>query len=346
MDNSFFIFTDDQEIIIERFHICTWEFNNSKPLIEFGAEISKDSIHEDTLSISIFIPWLTERCEIKDLYEKLKDRENSRFIFNDSIKGDETLDAKTDELGVIHEFLNRDYLCILPIKTKIEAETIYISIDLRSYKEKKKTTNIYFRFLIEPIQKIPMIKNGIGKSTIIYDIKVNEQRNIPSNKVSSLNKKIFSKIKSCFLFNIIPNKYDIVFFENKPLKNIRTLEYDSFKRYLPYDRVRKDDLIVVFNKKKSSELSPSYSFFTIYSKERIGMGQFALAILINIICGFLLFLPSYRKTFVEGNPWEFWKWFTIEIYFAFSIIIFTALYFSWSFWVYIFKKYLTKSKQN
>ena len=83
MDNSFFIFTDDQEIIIERFHICTWEFNNSKPLIEFGAEISKDSIHEDTLSISIFIPWLTERCEIKDLYEKLKDRENSRFIFND-----------------------------------------------------------------------------------------------------------------------------------------------------------------------------------------------------------------------------------------------------------------------
>ena len=346
MDNSFFIFTDDQEIIIERFHICTWEFNNSKPLIEFGAEISKDSIHEDTLSISIFIPWLTERCEIKDLYEKLKDRENSRFIFNDSIKGDEPLDAKTDELGVIHEFLNRDYLCILPIKTKIEAETIYISIDLRSYKEKKKTTNIYFRFLIEPIQKIPMIKNGIGKSTIIYDIKVNEQRNIPSNKVSSLNKKIFSKIKSCFLFNIIPNKYDIVFFENKPLKNIRTLEYDSFKRYLPYDRVRKDDLIVVFNKKKSSELSPSYSFFTIYSKERIGMGQFALAILINIICGLLLFLPSYRKTFVEGNPWEFWKWFTIEIYFAFSIIIFTALYFSWSFWVYIFKKYLTKSKQN
>ena len=256
MENSFFIFTDKEEIVIERFHICTWEFNNSKPLIEFGGEISKDSIHEDTLSISIFIPWLTERCEIKDLYQKLKDRENSRFIFNDSIKGDEPLDAKTDELGVIHEFLNRDYLCILPIKTKIEAETIYISIDLRSYKEKKKTTNIYFRFLIEPIQKIPMIKNGIGKSTIIYDIKVNEQRNIPSNKVSSLNKKIFSKIKSCFLFNIIPNKYDIVFFENKPLKNIRTLEYDSFKRYLPYDRVRKDDLIVVFNKKKNNHKTP------------------------------------------------------------------------------------------
>ena len=127
---------------------------------------------------------------------------------------------------------------------------------------------------------------------------------------------------------------------------IRTLEYDSFKRYLPYDRVKKDDLIVVFNKKESSELSPSYSFFTIYSKERIGMGQFALAILINIICGFLLFLPSYRKTFVEGNPWKFWRWFTIEIYFAFSIIILTTLYFSWSFWIYIFKKYLTKSKQN
>jgi hypothetical protein len=326
MENSFFIFTDKEEIVIERFHICTWEFNNSKPLIEFGAEISKDSIHEDTLSLSIFIPWLTERCEIKDLYEKLKDRENSRFIFNDSIKGDEPLDAKTDELGVIHEFLNRDYLCILPIKTKIEAETIYISIDLRSYKEKKKTTNIYFRFLIEPIQKIPMIKNGIGKSTIIYDIKVNEQRNIPSNKVSSLNKKIFSKIKSCFLFNIIPNKYDIVFFENKPLKNIRTLEYDSFKRYLPYDRVRKDDLIVVFNKKKSSELSPSYSFFTIYSKERIGMGQFAIAILINILCGFLLTLPGYRKDLTKDqNPLMIWEWFTWELYLVLALFIVSLL---------------------
>lgn len=345
MENSFFIFTDDREIIIERFHICTWEFNNSNPLIEFGAEISKNSIQEeDSLSLSILIPWLTEKCKIKDLYQRLKDRENSRFIFNDSIEGDEPLNVTTDELGVIHKFLNRDYLCILPIKTKIETETISISVDLKSYKEKKNPTNIYFRFLIEPIQKIPMIKNGTGKSTIIYDIKVNEQRNIPSNKVSSLSKKKFAKIKNCFLFNIIPNKYDIVFFESKSLKNIRTLEYDSFKRYLPYDRVKKDDLIVVFNKKDSSELSPSYSFFTIYSKERIGMGQFALAILINIICGFLLFLPSYRKTFVEGNPWEFWKWFTIEIYFAISIMILTAFYFSWSFWACIFRKPFSKSK--
>lgn len=52
MENSFFIFTDKEKIEIERFHICTWEFKNSKPLIEFGAEISKNSIPTgDTLSL-------------------------------------------------------------------------------------------------------------------------------------------------------------------------------------------------------------------------------------------------------------------------------------------------------
>ena len=68
MENSFFIFTDKEEIVIERFHICTWEFKDQKPLIEFGAEISKDSIKDkDSLCLSIYIPWFSKSYEIEDL---------------------------------------------------------------------------------------------------------------------------------------------------------------------------------------------------------------------------------------------------------------------------------------
>ena len=333
MENSFFIFTDKEEIEIEieRFHICTWEFKDQKPLIEFGAEISKDSIKDkDSLCLYIYIPWLTDKCKISDLYKNLKERENARFIFNDSIESDVPLDSSTDDVGVIHKFQNKESLCILPIKKTIKSKIISVLIDLKPYKQGCKNIkinpNIYFRFLIKPVEKITMIKKGIGKSTIIYDIKVNERRNISSNEEKNLRDKAFCKIKNCFLFNIIPNEYDVVFFENKSLKNIRALEYESFKKYLLDSRVKKDELIVVFNKKDSVEQSPSYSFFTIYSRERIGTGQFAIAILINIFCGFLLTLPGYRKTLPEEqNPLMIWKWFTWELYLVLALFIVSLL---------------------
>nr|WP_315005771.1 hypothetical protein [uncultured Capnocytophaga sp.] len=332
MENSFFIFTDKEEIVIERFHICTWEFKDQKPLIEFGAEISKNSIPTgDTLSLFFYIPWLTDKCKINDLYENLKDSENSRFIFNDSIVHIDPSDGGKNTSGIIYEFKGRkEKLCILPVTLKKNDKkdndkVISVDLPLNKYNSfTQNTANIYFRFLIEPFKDILAPKPGIGKSTIIYDIKINEQRNIPDDKIDLFEEKKFCTIKTCFLFNIVPNKYDITFFESVYLKNIRTLEYDSFKKYLPDSRVKKDELIVVFLKKNDLE---SYTFFNIFSKERIGMGQFALAILINIICGFLLFLPGYRG---EGNKqisWRLWEWFTTELYIVAVLVLLTGLYF-------------------
>ena len=325
MENSFFIFTDKEKIEIERFHICTWEFKSSKPLIEFGAEISKNSIPTgDTLSLFFYIPWLTDKCKINDLYENLKDSENSRFIFNDSIVHIDPSDGGKNTSGIIYEFKGRkEKLCILPVTLKKNDKVISVDLPLNKYNSfTQNTANIYFRFLIEPFKDILAPKPGIGKSTIIYDIKINEQRNIPDTEV--FKEKRFCTIKTCFLFNIIPNKYDITFFESVYLKNIRTLEYDSFKKYLPDSRVKKDELIVVFLKKNDLE---SYTFFNIFSKERIGMGQFALAILINIICGFLLFLPGYRVEDKKQISWRFWEWFTTELYIVAVLVLITGLYF-------------------
>lgn len=332
MDNSFFIFTEkNKPVQIERFHICTWEFNVDGSLVEFGFEVAKESITSNKLSISVFIPWFTKTCEVMDLFDKLSIAENSRFIFNDSISTTNSLDGGRNKLGVIHKFSDRNELCVIPvIIDKTSDKLITATINLQPYIDynSAEKPNVYFRFWIKPkIPYISMRKKGISKSTIIYDIKVNERRNIPDDKVVFLSEKEFCKIKSCFSFNILPNKYDIVFFDNTSLKNVRTLEFDSFNKYLGDKRVKKDELIVVFNKKQNSE---SFSFFSIYSKERIGPGQFALAILINIVCGVLLFIPAYRKTFKpEISLLKVWGVLPSEVFIALGIAIATLLYFVW-----------------
>ncbi len=339
MDNSFFIFTEKSKtIVIERFHMCTWEFNNDSSLIEFGFEIRTDSIVEDNLTIQLYIPWVSKKCETKDLYEKLSNDENSRFIFNDSIITTKYLKESTNKLGVIYSFSGRNELCVLPATLKISDDKIVsVSINLKNYKDfhHEEKPNIYFRFWIKPESPfISMRKKGISKSTIIYDYKINERRNIPSDKIDYFSDKVFCKIRYCFSFNIIPNKYDIVFFDTGSLKNVRTLEYESFNKYLGDKRVKKDELIVVFNKKEVDEFekkkeAESFSFFSIYSKERIGPGQFALAILINIVCGVLLFIPAYRKTLVsEVSLLKVWAVLPSEIFIALGIAIATLIYFT------------------
>lgn len=332
MENSFFVYTDkDKPVRLERFHVCTWEFNNNSSLVEFGFEISKDSIIEKTLAISLFIPWVKKGCETKDLYEKLSVPENSRFIFNDSVVSTVSLDGGRNKSGVIHKFIGRNELCILPVNIEINSDNlISVILNTQSYLEYQQDSrpNVYFRFWIKPLSPyISMRKKGISKSTIIYDIKINEQRNIPDEKVSYFIDKELCEINNCFSFNIVPNKYDIVFFDNSSLKNVRTLEYDSFNKYLGDKRVKKDELIVVFNKKQDSE---SFSFFSIYSMERIGPGQFALAILINIVCGILLFIPAYRKTFnPEISPLQVWDKLPLEIFLAIGVAMMTLIFFIW-----------------
>jgi hypothetical protein len=96
-------------------------------------------------------------------------------------------------------------------------------------------------------------------------------------------------------------------------------------------RVKKDELIVVFNKKEVKEfekkdVAESFSFFSIYSMERIGVGQFALAILINIVCGVLFFIPSYKRNInTELTLYTI----PTEIFLALGIALITFLYFIW-----------------
>lgn len=293
MDNSYFLFCKSgQELVVERFHICNWEFQNGTTLVEFGCEINSSSITSDSmeLELGLYLPWLDQNCLTKDFYPKLKDSKNTRFIFNDSVHQINNFDGGKGENGVIHEFSNRNKLCILPVKIRESSQSkeIGLSLNLSPCIEfLNDSTNVYFRFAIEPKKHISVRKGLLSKSTIIYDIKLNELRNLPD----SIDATSICLVNTCFCFNIIPNSYDLVFFDNSSLKNVRTLEFDSFNKYLGDSRVKKDELIVVFNKRNAAD---SHSFFSIYSKEKIGISQLTIAVLINLFSGFLLFIPSVR----------------------------------------------------
>jgi hypothetical protein len=335
MNNNYFIFTEnDPRIDLERFHVCTWEFNNGTAIIEFGAEI-KTPVHMqgDSIKLKMNIPWLTSKYKINDLYEKLKDSENSRFIFNDSVTGNQFLDDGQQKNGVIQHFSGRPSLCIMPISYEIDDKNkiIVITVNLKDFRNRQKPspnndTSLYFRFFIEPIiDQLSTRKIGINRTNIIYDIKVNEKRNWPESSQININNINLCKIKSCFSFNIVPNSFDLAFFDSSTLKTVRTLEFNSFKRYMGDRRVKKDELVVVFNKKNDAD---SYAFFSSYKKERIGSGHFALAILANLMCGILLFIPTIRgnKSFFSR---ELWSNLPIEAILSISIASAIALYFAW-----------------
>lgn len=350
MENSYFVFTTKSKpIIIERLHLCTWEFKDNSALVEFGAEIANImGSSDESLTINFYVPWLTKKMIVSDLYDNLKESENSRFIFNDSVNSSQYLDDGKKRNGVIHHFESRSPLCIMPIQSTIDEKMniVSITINLKSAKEVKlkEESNLYFRFYLKPdIQLISTRKSGVSRATIIYDIKINEKRNIPDSLIYSFQDIGLCEIKNCFCFNIIPNSYDLTFFDNSALKSLRTLEFDSFNKYLSYKQVKEKELVVVFNKKSQKE---SYNFFSIYSKERIGTGQFALAVLINLICGVLLFFPAYRKTYnYRFFTSDFWTNLPLEVFIALMTGIILISYFIWPSITNVFKSVTNKANQ-
>jgi hypothetical protein len=343
MDNSFFLRSNQNSIEIEKLQICTWEFNNNNSLIEFGIEIKSNGLSNlEELILDLYIPWLEKGINVMDFYDKLKSSDNSRFIFNDSVTNTIPLDDGQNTQGVIHKFNGKDELCILPVNLKNEYanKKIQLKIDLKDYNKKANGANAYIRIAIEPTAgSISTSKKGIGKATIIYDIKLNENRNIPIYLMQEFKSNSACSIGACFCFHIIPNRYSITFLESEYLKTVRTLEFEPFKNYLNDSRLKEDELMVVFSKKKKES---SYSFFSIYTEERIGASQFALAVLINIICAFLFALPVFREQITDNtSKKEFFLNIPTEFYIALALALAMLLYFFTPSTIQLYKKVKT-----
>lgn len=328
MENNYFLLSPQHaSITIERFHLCTWELRDETALIEFGVEIRPVDKLPNKLEISIHVPWIKQNHRIHDLYDKLKEEGNCRFIFNDSVEKSEFIKDENCDFGTIQHLTDHGALYIVPIRPTVNLDTkeICITIETGPLKNKYKAgKHIYFRFYLEPhISLLTTRTQGITKTSLIYDIKINEKRNLPSN----LSAKSLCNINKCFVFHIIPNYYELIFLDNKICKGIRSLEFDSFKKYLPSKKFRRDELVVIFNKKMEES---SYTFFSSYAKERISPTQIISAIFINLLCALLLFIANIRINlsvpYYDKNLWTNLPW---ETYLCIGIIFLTGMYIFW-----------------
>lgn len=324
MDNSYYIFAKEQ-IEIKRLHICTWEFSNSPSYIEYGMEFSYNSFKEDSLELYLAIPFIKKSDKILCLLKNLSNKANSRFIFNDVVNGNDNV-GEDERDGSILKFENRESLTILPCEATTDDGLIVFNIK----KPRKHEGNLYFRVLVK-LEKntIANRKCGIAQTSYIYDFKINETRNLPDRIYELKKEKCLEicKVSNLFCLHAVPYNFAFNYIDSSKLKNIRKLETEAFKRYLPdIKSISKDCYNIMFLKDFNKD---SYSLFTICTEETIGVKQIALAIGVNVLCSLLFAFSSLRfikdptKEWYCQIPWEYCG--ALVILILLCIYIFTPL---------------------
>ncbi|MDE6483284.1 MAG: hypothetical protein K2L01_05965 [Rikenellaceae bacterium] len=311
MDNSFFVLSK-QQVDISLFDICTWDFEKSNSFLEMGMEIANYT--ERHLDMLLAVPLISSADTVKDLLPVIaRDPKTSRFIFNDRVESFDPIDGSLSN-GVNITFEDNGAMTILPavdIKTDATAGTISFSCDI----PQSAAGRIYMRILIvTDLPTIAHVHNGIAKATYLYDIKLNEKRNLPDN-IQHLTETGFRicRVAECTCQHIVPKMYDIAFVDGSMLKNIRTLEEAFFAIFLPERKdLNTDAYMIVTNSSKNKD---SHTFFTVFDKETIGTKQIVFAIGADILCNLLFAAGSVRtikKTInselelLNEIPFEFW----------------------------------------
>ena len=205
MNNTYFILSN-KTIAIERLHICTWDFVSSKAAIELGMEFTINPTIKD-VEFKLSLPFLQKDDKVICLMDSLvRDDDNSKFIFNDTIKANKPINGDKRN-GATLDFVSRNSLSVLPMKQ--------ISVDdgVCSFKVNTTIPNArnYVRMYIQTsLKNLAVINNGIAKNTYIYDIKINERRNLPDHINELLNGgyTLCDKISSCFCF-IVPHSFAV-----------------------------------------------------------------------------------------------------------------------------------------
>ncbi len=299
MDTRTFFILSDKLVTIERLHLCSWDFGDGNALIEMGIEFipARDS---GAITFKISFPFDADGRDVVCLMDSLvRNDDNCKFIFNDKIVANKPINADKRN-GAIVEFSGRCTLAILPISdTSSRGEIVSFSV-----KPVSGQTPNYIRFcMTTKIRDLAVVKSGIAKCSYIYDVKINEQRNMSDqvNELINSGFAICTSIKSCFCFHVVPSKYNISYLNGSKLKNIRVLESEAFSKYLPLNRALPiNGYMIVFNKDSKSN-SDGYAFFSEFDEEKIGVKQLIVAVVLNILCNLLFAFSAI--TFTSDKSW-------------------------------------------
>ena len=296
MNNAIFILTD-QPVDIDRLHICTWDLHG-KGALEIGIEfdLREKKNQTDKVEFLLSLPFIGKEDKVLCLARTLltENSANCKFIFNDTVKKVISIGDSPANGGVV-EFKGRDPLAILPILcSSIEdGKCVFTVENLDKIKVDVPKAKAYIRFLIETqLEKFVVVHSGITKNSYLYDLKINEMRNIPDSINLCINhgKYICDKIRSCFCMHVVPSDYYLTYADSNKLKNIRILENDAFNRYLVGLHALEDEYIILFQKDQTKETDElkSYSFFTEFEKERLGSEQIIYAVFANLVCSLII----------------------------------------------------------
>lgn len=296
MNNAIFILTD-QPVDIDRLHICTWDLHG-KGALEIGIEfdLREKKNQTDKVEFLLSLPFIGKEDKVLCLARTLltENSANCKFIFNDTVKKVISIGDSPANGGVV-EFKGRDPLAISPILcSSIEdGKCVFTVENLDKIKVDVPKAKAYIRFLIETqLEKFVVVHSGITKNSYLYDLKINEMRNIPDSINLCINhgKYICDKIRSCFCMHVVPSDYYLTYADSNKLKNIRILENDAFNRYLVGLHALEDEYIILFQKDQTKETDElkSYSFFTEFEKERLGSEQIIYAVFANLVCSLII----------------------------------------------------------
>lgn len=340
-DEYTYFLTSVQRVLVEKLHLCSWLFWDSKEYLEVGLQIKYNEHQKAGRSpvvLSLWIPWVCSTTKVDDMYPSLKDSQNCRFIFNEAVDGTGYFDDGNAATGARFSFNNMEDLCVLPIAKSVKVDRGRVDLTINVPDDKivetdhsrdvKVGQHLYVRLLLEiPESHFSFKQKAISKTIYSYDVKVNEPRNHPNDEAFKLEQ--MCPIEKVYCFHIIPSKFCLSFLEEKAFQNVRILEKTRYENYvkpmksLP-SKIKKDEFLVVFNKRKASTFkkedgteipnaeikSQPVSFFSVFEVESVGHEQVVLALLLNLGCSLFFYFITAGQ---GGCPPTFKIWVALGV---------------------------------
>ena len=308
---------------MEKLHLCTWDLRNHNTYVEVGVSLANAEGLPKSITLYLVLPFLGKACPIRSLHEALGDNDNYKFIFNEIPENVRALDGSKHNGSIVTlsgegDAKQRTHLIANATATQLAAkpdsEALQIVKVTFDNPEDLRTTvgHVYVRLLIQVSgTTIAEVITGIAKRSYIFDVKINEARNIPDEVLDFQRQHHLQRrpVATAYCLHCVPDNYEISFSDGSKLKNIRKLEKAAFQRYLPELRNLGGEYIITFIKQKGED---SYSFFTTFNREVVGNKQLFVAVVISLMCNLLFAFSAFRKeldaekSLIEQIPAEWW----------------------------------------
>lgn len=324
-DNNYYVLTENEcGISLDKFHICTWDVKGQKAFIEVGVSIPILENTPENINIYIALPFVNLECKIESLHMSLGEDSNFRFIFNRTHSNKATIDndSRYGSIFTLNEVGNNNMkFAIVDAKATIVEGQNIVKFELR---KPQNIHRLYARVLIKTnTETLANTVSGITKKDYLYDIKINEARNMPDkifNYKRDKNLQIVN-ITQTFCLHAIPEKWNINYSDSSKLKNVRRLEIDAFKKYMNWVEKIDDEYLITFSKCSSND---GCSFFTSFSNEYVSNRQLLVAVITNLVCSMLIGWASIK--FSAGKDSHWYSDIPFTYYFAAFFVLLAVLY--------------------